>query len=263
MRRLKIAICTKRDLHGLVVVRQLVPLLGDAETRVFCSVKTRPDEERDPDLKLLKALERDFPLDLLSPLARRSGADDVCPSTWTRLPNLLPHDGGALLAEYAPDVIVSIRFSLIFKPWLIERAQLGVVNVHPGPLPDYRGLFTPFWQMLNGEKMLGCTVHRVDEGIDTGPILGFGRLPRAPERSLFWHITQIYLSGLPVIVDYINGLRNGGAPDGAPQPIGGGAYYKFPTADDFARFYREAGDLVTARDYADILSLAYADRPPQ
>ena len=263
MTRLKIAICTKRDLHGLVAVRRLLPLLGDAQTRIFCSVKTRPDEDRDPDLKLLKSLERDFPLDLLSPLARPSDRNDACPASWTPLPNLLPHDGGALLADYAPDVIVSIRFSLIFKPWLIERARLGVINIHPGPLPHYRGLFTPFWQMLNGEETLGCTVHRVDEGIDTGPVLGFGKLPRVPARSLFWHITQIYLAGLPVIAGHIETLRNGGALDGEPQPAAGGDYYRFPTADDFARYRREAGDIVTARDYSDILSMAYADRPLQ
>jgi|LauGreDrversion4_2_1035121.scaffolds.fasta_scaffold745375_1 hypothetical protein len=261
MSGLKIAICVKRDLHGLAVVRQLLPMLGDAQIRIFCSVKTRPDEERDPDLKLFKALERDFPLDVLAPLSSAFTPPAAAPQDWTPLPNLLPNDGGAVLADYAPDVVLSIRFSLIFKPWLIERARLGIINIHPGPLPAYRGLYTPFWQILNSEQTLGCTVHRVDEGIDTGPILGYGRLPRDPARSLFWHITQIYLSGLPIVAAQVDHLRNGGSLGGERQPAQGGDYYKFPTREDFGRFRAQEGQLVTARDYADILSMAYSDRP--
>lgn len=258
---MRIAICAKRDLHGIVAVRQLIPLLGEAQIRVFCSVKTRPDEERYPDLKLFKSLERDFPIDVLAPLARAADLRDASPQSWTPLPNLLPEQGGKTLAEYAPDVILSIRFSLIFKPWLLQRARLGVINIHPGPLPAYRGLYTPFWQMMRKEDVLGCTVHQVDEGIDTGPILGFGRLPRDPSRSLFWHITQIYLSGLPVVAAQVERMRNGEKLSGAPQSPTEGDYFKFPTPEDFARFRAEAGDLVTARDYADVLSLAYSDRP--
>lgn len=47
----------------------------------------------------------------------------------------------------------------------------GFFNVHPGPLPQYRGPDPVFQQIKNREKYAGVTIHRVDEGFDTGPVV--------------------------------------------------------------------------------------------
>jgi len=47
----------------------------------------------------------------------------------------------------------------------------GFYNFHPGPLPQYRGPDPVFWQLNNKEKQAGVTVHKLDEGFDTGPLV--------------------------------------------------------------------------------------------
>ncbi len=53
----------------------------------------------------------------------------------------------------------------------------GWLNVHPGPLPRYRGPAPVFWQLLAGEPRAALSVHRVDERLDTGPVVARRHLP--------------------------------------------------------------------------------------
>jgi UDP-4-amino-4-deoxy-L-arabinose formyltransferase/UDP-glucuronic acid dehydrogenase (UDP-4-keto-hexauronic acid decarboxylating) len=48
--------------------------------------------------------------------------------------------------------------------------QYGILNAHGGDLPRYRGNAPFAWALLNGEQMAGITIHRMDDGLDTGPV---------------------------------------------------------------------------------------------
>ena len=48
---------------------------------------------------------------------------------------------------------------------------LPVINFHFSLLPKYRGCHTNFYQILNGEKYSGVSLHKIDKGIDTGDII--------------------------------------------------------------------------------------------
>ena len=54
---------------------------------------------------------------------------------------------------------------------------LGVVNIHPSLLPSFPGLHAVRQALQHGAKVSGCTVHLVDEGTDTGPILAQAAVP--------------------------------------------------------------------------------------
>jgi methionyl-tRNA formyltransferase len=54
---------------------------------------------------------------------------------------------------------------------IYELPAKGFYNIHPGPLPQYRGADPVFQQLKNKEKHAGVTVHKLDEGIDTGPVV--------------------------------------------------------------------------------------------
>jgi methionyl-tRNA formyltransferase len=70
-----------------------------------------------------------------------------------------------------PDIIVFTGGGLIRKQ-LLDIAPLGVLNAHSGILPEYRGMDVPEWAILQGDLQgLGVTIHIMDAGIDTGPIL--------------------------------------------------------------------------------------------
>jgi methionyl-tRNA formyltransferase len=67
-------------------------------------------------------------------------------------------------------VCLSVGFKYIFQEKLIHAAEV-FLNVHGTLLPKYGGARTLNWVIQNGEKESGVTVHKIDKGIDTGPIL--------------------------------------------------------------------------------------------
>ncbi len=247
---MRVALCVKRDVFGLLALRTILPFLEGCALRIFCSVKTRPDEAAVRELSLLKVMERDFPMDVLLPLC--PSGDFPAPAEWEPLADLAPGGGAARLLDFAPDLVLSLRFSLIFKPELIARIPQGIVNVHPGALPHYRGLYAPFWQALAREPEFGCTVHFVDAGIDTGPVIGQARVRRDPARSLFWHTAQLYREGAAIAGAAAAAIRRGQRPEATIQPPGG-RYFRLPGPADFAALAETGFALVTPADYLDCL----------
>lgn len=67
---------------------------------------------------------------------------------------------------------ISIYFNKIFKSNHIDRFDL-LLNIHNSVLPKYRGVNPVNWALKNSEKEHGITLHKIEAGIDTGPIYGF------------------------------------------------------------------------------------------
>ena len=81
----------------------------------------------------------------------------------------------ASVAEWKADVLVYSGGGILRSP-ILRAAPLGVLNMHIGLLPEVRGMSCPEWSLLTSVP-LGVTIHRIDEGIDTGPILLRRELP--------------------------------------------------------------------------------------
>jgi len=62
-------------------------------------------------------------------------------------------------------------FMRIISPYFIKKYKNHILNIHPALLPAYPGLDAQKQAIENGARYSGCTVHLVDEGIDSGPIL--------------------------------------------------------------------------------------------
>ena len=77
----------------------------------------------------------------------------------------------ARLGSFGAELFVSMSFDQIFGRRLLTLPPKGVINCHAGALPFYRGRNILNWALINGENRFGVTVHYMDEGIDTGPIL--------------------------------------------------------------------------------------------
>jgi len=75
------------------------------------------------------------------------------------------------LRTLAPDVGVVVAYGHILKPELLALPRHGMVNVHPSLLPELRGAAPVEWAILNGLQKTGVTIMRMDEGLDSGPIL--------------------------------------------------------------------------------------------
>jgi phosphoribosylglycinamide formyltransferase 1 len=76
-----------------------------------------------------------------------------------------------ILEETRPDLICLAGYMRILSPQLVEHWRGRILNIHPSLLPKYRGLSPQKRALEAGEVESGCTVHLVDEGTDTGPIV--------------------------------------------------------------------------------------------
>lgn len=80
-------------------------------------------------------------------------------------------------AEHRPDLVVSAGFMKILGSQFLSRFAGRVVNTHPALLPAFPGAHAVQEAMAYGVRVTGCTVHLVDEGVDTGPILAQEAVP--------------------------------------------------------------------------------------
>jgi methionyl-tRNA formyltransferase len=83
----------------------------------------------------------------------------------------------ARLKQWSPDLLIYAGGNILRKP-LLEIPRLGVLNAHLGLLPEVRGMSSPEWSLLQ-DIPPGITIHYIDAGIDTGPILQRCELPDA------------------------------------------------------------------------------------
>lgn len=75
----------------------------------------------------------------------------------------------ARIRKWSPDLIIFAGGNILRKP-LLDIPRLFVLNVHLGVLPQVRGMSSPEWSLLKNVSV-GVTIHSMDTGIDTGPIL--------------------------------------------------------------------------------------------
>lgn len=75
------------------------------------------------------------------------------------------------LQAHKVDVIVLAGFMRILKPALLNAFPRRILNIHPSLLPAFPGMESWKQALQYGAKVAGCTVHFVDEGMDTGPII--------------------------------------------------------------------------------------------
>ncbi len=77
----------------------------------------------------------------------------------------------AALQALDPALVCLAGFMRILTPAFLQAFPGRVVNIHPALLPSFPGLHAQQQALEHGVKISGCTVHVVDEGVDTGPIL--------------------------------------------------------------------------------------------
>jgi methionyl-tRNA formyltransferase len=124
------------------------------------------------------------------------------------------------IQSLAPEVAVAACF-----PWRLPRAAretppLGILNIHPSLLPAGRGAEPVFWTLRRGERITGVTVHRMDAGFDTGPIVAQAERPvpdgiAAPELE-----RDLMTLGGSLLVDALPALA-AGTLQPRPQPSSG------------------------------------------
>jgi phosphoribosylglycinamide formyltransferase-1 len=94
-----------------------------------------------------------------------------------------------LLGEHQVDLVCLAGYMRIITPSLLSafgptpasRGCTRIMNIHPGLLPSFPGLHAQRQALAHGARIAGCTVHFVDEGTDTGPIIVQAAVPVLPD----------------------------------------------------------------------------------
>ncbi len=179
----------------------------------------------------------DFPARVAVVLSNVPGVLALQRAEAARVPTVvLPHQGYpgrgaydaalvAALAPYRPDIGCLAGFMRLVGATFLRAFPLGVLNIHPGLLPSFPGLHAVRQALEHGVKVSGCTVHLVDEGTDTGPIIAQAAVPVLPadtEASLGARIQQQEHRLYPLAVRLVatgavardgRRLRGGGPPE--------------------------------------------------
>jgi phosphoribosylglycinamide formyltransferase-1 len=95
---------------------------------------------------------------------------------------------GDWIEERGADLVVLAGYMQLLSPEFVKRFQNRVINVHPALLPAFPGIDAVQQAIDHGSKITGVTVHFVDEGMDSGPIIMQRPVPVAPSRD--WDETE-------------------------------------------------------------------------
>lgn len=139
----------------------------------------------------------------------------------------------AWLESTRPDLAIAFGCPWKLTPALLALPRLGWMNLHGGPLPAYRGPQPVFWQIRNGERESALVAHRMDAGLDTGPILAWLPIPLDPDTT-HGALTQALSLAAPVLLQQLlEALQAQGEAflEGA-RPQGEGRTWPRPDAGD-------------------------------
>ena len=115
----------------------------------------------------------------------------------------------AQLEALRPDAIIVVAYGRIIPKWMLDLPPLGNINLHGSLLPKYRGAAPIQWAVANGEPVTGVTTMRIDEGLDTGPMLLAELQHIAPEETAIDLYECLADIGARLIVKTLHGLEAG------------------------------------------------------
>lgn len=113
-------------------------------------------------------------------------------------------------AAHSPDLIVSAGFMKILGPQFLSRFSGRTLNTHPALLPAFPGAHGVADALAYGVKVTGCTVHLVDAGVDTGPILAQQPIPVLADDDEETLHERIKVAERQLLVDVVAEIATGG-----------------------------------------------------
>lgn len=170
-----------------------------------------------------------------------------------RTEDIMSADAMGFIRAQRPDLVVTL-FHQIVRQALIDVPRLGVVNIHPGLIPDYRGIQPYFWELSEGSGRAGATVHFIeDESVDSGGILAKASYDVPPGVSVQRNYYLTCRAAGRLLPRVIAGLE-GGTLAATAQDGEAGAYWRWPDSAAFTRLRARGHSLVSWRQLVGLLA---------
>lgn len=255
---MNILFCINKDIFSNLAINYLIDIFKNHSCFITMSQGVA---KSNPALENLLFIENTLPYKILFPLKisthkKHLDFDSFIKKynvTYLDIANINSKDSHNILTSLKLDLIISIRYGQIFKNNSLTIAKHGILNLHSGKLPQYRGIMATFWSMLHHEKTLGTTLHYInDNNIDTGDIIDIKYIDFQKDKSFFWHLGKLYIKGCDTLLKTVQNINNNAIPN-TTKPINSGNYYSTPTIQDITKFYQSGYKLYEAEDIQQIL----------
>lgn len=248
---MNITILTNRDLASHIALTRLVKGLSGHRLAIFLSEKVGGDQPLAQPLMALAAFEKN----LLE--HGRSSFDELAVTAGCSLQGFSDiankvnsPQGVARIQATEPELIISLRFGSVIRDGVIAIPRHGVINLHSGRLPDYRGVMATFRAMLNGDTEIASTLHFIqDSGVDTGDIISTRPIPVVADKSYLFNVLNLYAGGCDQILQAVAAINTGKSLMAEPQQ-GSAGYFSFPTENELAAFFAAGQRLFDSTDTA-------------
>ena len=112
-------------------------------------------------------------------------------------------------AAHGADIAVVAAYGLLLPPAILAAPRLGCVNLHASLLPRWRGAAPIQRAIMSGDAETGVCAMRMDEGLDTGPVLACERVAIGPLTTAGELHDRLAALGAPLIVRAVEGLAEG------------------------------------------------------
>lgn len=122
------------------------------------------------------------------------------------------------LRSLQPDWIASLGFMRILGPGVLGAFPNRIVNTHPALLPSFPGAHAVADALAYGVQVSGCTIHLVDSGVDTGPVLAQAAVPVAWNDDAASLHERIKTVERRLVIEVLDAIARGGV---AVDPDGG------------------------------------------
>ncbi len=265
---MNIVLLLNNDIASNLALNLLMPQLPNHNVSVFLSSKVGGQSSRPKTLQELAYFEQHIVYQLLQRNGVNNESQGEKAVAFKNYEEIAQHydievallneintsSGINKLSELAPDIIISVRYGVILKQQVIDTAKYGVLNLHSGILPAYRGVMATFWAMLNGDDKLGTTLHFIDDStIDTGRVIATSTFAVQADKSYLWHVLSLYFGGCQLISQAIENIVGDGELETITQPDAGG-YYTFPTQTELDLFQEKCGNLFNESEILTLLN---------
>ena len=263
---MKILFLSNKDLASNFALNRLLPKVSkNNEVHLWLSAKVGKNSVLPKQLTSLKFFEQDLFNEVLSPLIVKSknaykAFDDFSCFLSSELKEVNQINSPEImdiLADLSPDLIISIRYGQILKETVINLPKKGVLNLHSGILPKYKGVMATFWALKNNDFELGTTLHTIENGsIDTGRIIKTSKMKSRADKSYLWHVLELYKQGSLDILAAVESLDKGELLHSMPQEESD-LYFTFPNQIECNDFEDSGFAIVDEQEYMTFIKEHY------
>lgn len=266
---MKILLCLNQDIYSNIALNYLTKIFAKNEIKICFSQKVGK-RANFADLDDLIFLEQELPNSIIFPLVENQQKqiqqkfltfNQIIKTHKINIAEFqdINKDGIDYLKNWQADLVISVRYGKIFKGDIINIPKYGIINLHSGILPNYRGVMSTFWTMLNDDDFIGTTLHKItDSEIDKGEIISINKQLVQKDKSLIYNIFSLYEEGCKDIMNVVRDLAESG--NISDYKVGESLksdnvsnYYSYPTKEDFVNFKKKYKIFDNSEYYKEIL----------